>query len=136
MAEDTGIGGVGWSPDGAYVLFNVGGGVIRHEQTPTYSGSKIIYTITENVPGKPMAISAAGGAAKEMAASGFGARRWLDARHFIPSARRPTSSGARRRSSTSKPAPQRCCTKTSRRSSTASPATRAQTPSRHLTRNG
>jgi dipeptidyl aminopeptidase/acylaminoacyl peptidase len=83
VTEDAGIGGVGWSPDGAYVLFTVGGGVIRHEQTPTYSGSKIIYTITENVPGKPMAITAAGGTAKEMAAGGFGARRWLDARHFI-----------------------------------------------------
>jgi len=83
VTEDSGIGGVGWSPDGAYVLFTVGGGVIRHEQTPAYSGSKIIYTITENVPGKPMAIPVAGGAAKEMAASGFGARRWLDARHFI-----------------------------------------------------
>jgi len=26
---------------------------IRHEQTPAYSGSKIIYTISENVRAKP-----------------------------------------------------------------------------------
>ncbi|HEY2906474.1 MAG TPA: DPP IV N-terminal domain-containing protein, partial [Vicinamibacterales bacterium] len=91
VTEDSGIGGVGWSPDGAYVLFTVGGGVIRHEQTPQYSGSKIIYTITENVPGTTMVVASGGGApvASEHVAralpgaGGFGARRWLDASHFL-----------------------------------------------------
>jgi dipeptidyl aminopeptidase/acylaminoacyl peptidase len=84
VSEDAGISGVAWSPDGAYILFTVGAGTIRHEQTPEYSGSKIIYTITENVPGRAMAIPATGGDAKELsAAGGFGGRRWLDARHFL-----------------------------------------------------
>ena len=59
VSQDSGIGGVGWSPDGAYILYTAGGGPIRHEQTPAYSGVKIIYTITENVPGQTMVIAAA-----------------------------------------------------------------------------
>ena len=82
-SEQQRIGAVSWSPDGAYVLFTAAGAPIRHEQTPAYSGSKIIYTITENVPGQAYAIPVAGGDAVKLPAGGFGARRWLDARHFI-----------------------------------------------------
>jgi dipeptidyl aminopeptidase/acylaminoacyl peptidase len=82
-AQRSRIGGVSWSPDGSYVLFTSGGGPIRHEQTPAYSGVKIIYTITENVQGQAFAVPAAGGAAVSLPAAPFGARRWLDARHFI-----------------------------------------------------
>ena len=78
------IGGVGWSPDGQSLVFTSGGQTIRHEQTPQYSGSKIIYTITENVPGQAMAVSAGGGAPTALSAGGgFGGRRWLDATHFV-----------------------------------------------------
>jgi dipeptidyl aminopeptidase/acylaminoacyl peptidase len=82
-AEDAGIGGVSWSPDGAYLLFMTGGGPIRHEQTPAYSGAKIIYTITENVPGQSYAVPASGGKPVALPAGGFGPRRWLDLRHFV-----------------------------------------------------
>jgi dipeptidyl aminopeptidase/acylaminoacyl peptidase len=77
------ISGIGWSPDSAYVLYTVGGGPIRHEQTPAYSGTKIIYTVTENTQGQVYAIAASGGTPAALPAGGFGARRWLDARHFI-----------------------------------------------------
>jgi Tol biopolymer transport system component len=46
-----GIGNIGWSPDGQSLVLTAGARTIRHEQTPAYSGSKIIYTINENVPG-------------------------------------------------------------------------------------
>jgi dipeptidyl aminopeptidase/acylaminoacyl peptidase len=83
-ADDKPISGVSWSPDGQSLVFSSGGGTIRHEQTPAYSGSKIIYTITENVPGETMAVSASGGAPKALGvASNFGQRRWIDARHFL-----------------------------------------------------
>ena len=77
------LSGVSWSPDGAFVLFTAGGGPIRHEQTPAYSGTKIIYTVTENTQGQGYAVAAAGGSPVPLPAGGFGARRWLDARHFI-----------------------------------------------------
>ena len=78
------IGGVGWTPDGTHLMFTSGASSIRHEQTPGYSGAKIIYTITENVPGETMVVASAGGTPSAVhAAGGFGGRRWLDATHFV-----------------------------------------------------
>jgi dipeptidyl aminopeptidase/acylaminoacyl peptidase len=83
-ADNHMIGGVSWSPDGQSLVFNDAARTIRHEQTPQYSGSKIIYTVSENVPGETTVIPVAGGAPKALAAGGgFGGRRWLDARHFL-----------------------------------------------------
>jgi dipeptidyl aminopeptidase/acylaminoacyl peptidase len=84
VAQNTGIGAVGWSPDGGYLLFTSGGGSIRHEQTPPYSGTKIIYTITENVPGQTYSVPASGGPPIALSiGGGFGGRRWLDTRHVV-----------------------------------------------------
>ncbi|OLC75650.1 MAG: hypothetical protein AUH72_20150 [Acidobacteria bacterium 13_1_40CM_4_65_8] len=83
-ADENMMSGVGWSPDAQSLIFTYGGSTIRHEQTPQYSGTKIIYTINENVAGQTMVISAAGGSPKPIAGGGgFGGRRWLDARHFV-----------------------------------------------------
>jgi len=78
------IGGLAWSPDGQTLVFNDVNPPIRHEQTPKYSGSKIIYTITENVPGETHAVPASGGTATSLGTlGGFGGRRWLDGRRFL-----------------------------------------------------
>ena len=78
------IGGLSWSPDGQTIVFNDVNAPIRHEQTPDYSGVKIIYTITENVPGETHTVPAAGGSPTSLGVlGGFGGRRWLDARHFL-----------------------------------------------------
>ena len=78
------IGALSWSPDGQTIVFNDVHPPIRHEQTPDYSGTKIIYTITENVPGETSAVAAAGGTPTPLGMlGGFGGRRWLDARHFL-----------------------------------------------------
>ena len=78
------IGGLSWSPDGQTIVFNDLNTPIRHEQTPDYSGVKIIYTITENVPGETSVVPAAGGDPKSLGTlGGFGGRRWLDAKHFL-----------------------------------------------------
>src|SRR5437899_2735125 len=85
-SESGGIGGLSWSPDGAHLVFTVGASAIRHEQTPEYSGQKIIYAITENVPGRTHVVASTGGAPAELTAAsgaGFGGRRWLDPRHFF-----------------------------------------------------
>ena len=95
-ADNRPIGGLSWSPDGQTLLFNDVNAPIRHEQTPDYSGSKVIYTITENVPGETYAVRIgpgprdATGSAPRAAApislgvlGGFGGRRWLDARHVL-----------------------------------------------------
>ncbi len=83
-ADNKTLGGVGWSPDGSHLVLTSGASTIRHEQTPAYSGSKIIYTINENVAGETTVVPAAGGTPTTVAGGGgFGGRRWVDARHFL-----------------------------------------------------
>jgi dipeptidyl aminopeptidase/acylaminoacyl peptidase len=73
-----GIGGLTWSPDGEQLAFSAGSKTIRHEQTPEYSGAKIIYTITERTPGQTFVVASAGGSPTAAGAPGGGAPRWLD----------------------------------------------------------
>jgi dipeptidyl aminopeptidase/acylaminoacyl peptidase len=92
---DGPISALSWTGDSEHLTFSSGGTpaqVIRHEQTPAYSGVKIIYTITENVPGTPgqsYIVDVSGGAPKAYSAGpaggfgGRGANRWLDASHFL-----------------------------------------------------
>jgi dipeptidyl aminopeptidase/acylaminoacyl peptidase len=83
-SQPNGIAGLGWSPDGQSLLFTSGAQTIRHEQTPQYSGAKIIYTISENVAGQSFVVPVTGGTPAPLAAAGgFGGRRWLDATHFV-----------------------------------------------------
>jgi dipeptidyl aminopeptidase/acylaminoacyl peptidase len=83
---------VTWINDSTLGLASGGGGeTIRHEQTPDYSGSKIIYTITERRAGPPAEtwmLPLGGGAPVKYSAGGggFGGRggsRWIDATHFL-----------------------------------------------------
>jgi dipeptidyl aminopeptidase/acylaminoacyl peptidase len=86
------IATVTWINDATLALSAGGGGeTIRHEQTPEYSGAKIIYTVTERRAGPPAdtwLLPAAGGVAVKYTAGGlaFGGRggsRWIDATHFV-----------------------------------------------------
>jgi dipeptidyl aminopeptidase/acylaminoacyl peptidase len=84
--SDQPIGAITWTPDGSNVVFNAGAETIRHEQTPPYSGAKIIYTIAERRPGETFVVQAtgAGGAAARLARpGGFGGLRWIDATHWV-----------------------------------------------------
>jgi dipeptidyl aminopeptidase/acylaminoacyl peptidase len=92
---DGPVSGLAFTGDGQELSFVGGPGpqTKRHEQTPDYSGVKIIYTITENVPGtgQSYVVPVAGGAPKPYSAGGPGAggfgaafgNRWLDASHFL-----------------------------------------------------
>ena len=60
----------------------------RHEQTPEYSGSKIIYTITERIPGPPpdtYTLTIADGKIRRYdgGPGGRGGSRWLDRTRFL-----------------------------------------------------
>ncbi|HUQ88361.1 MAG TPA: prolyl oligopeptidase family serine peptidase [Vicinamibacterales bacterium] len=76
------IGGVSWSPDDRHVTYTAGAASIRHEQTPDYSGAKIIYTVTERTPSQLFVAPSAGGKAVAIGTPGGGAR-WLDATHLV-----------------------------------------------------
>jgi dipeptidyl aminopeptidase/acylaminoacyl peptidase len=81
--DDKSIGGASWSPDGAHLAFSAGADSIRHEQTPAYSGVKIIYTITERTPGQTFVVSASGGKPVAIGTPGGGGVRWLDSRQVV-----------------------------------------------------
>jgi dipeptidyl aminopeptidase/acylaminoacyl peptidase len=93
---DGPVNALSWTGDGQHLTFTSGGTpgqIIRHEQTPPYSGAKIIYTITENVPGTPgqsYIVNLPSGAPRAYnggPGGGFGGRgganRWIDASHFV-----------------------------------------------------
>ena len=83
IGELVGAGGLSWSPDGAQLAFTVTR-TIRHDEAPAYSGSKIIYTITERVPSQAYVVKVAGGVATPIGPpGGFGGLRWSDATHVV-----------------------------------------------------
>src|SRR5581483_10491507 len=79
------INGVNWTPDGKNLLFTAGAETIRHEQTPDYSGAKIIYTISERRGGESFIVPAAGGSPTRLPriGGGQGGARWVDATHTV-----------------------------------------------------
>jgi dipeptidyl aminopeptidase/acylaminoacyl peptidase len=89
---DGPIAGLNWTPDGLRLSFTSGGAPgrsVRHEQTPAYSGAKIIYTVTENVAGTPgdaYVVAESGGTPVKFTAGGGGGRggtRWVDTTHIL-----------------------------------------------------
>jgi dipeptidyl aminopeptidase/acylaminoacyl peptidase len=84
-AVPAGIAGVSWAPDGRHLAFTSGASSIRHEQTPVYSGAKIIYTATERTPGQTFVVAVGAGAPVAVGGGGGGGggARWLDGTHLI-----------------------------------------------------
>ncbi|TAK16047.1 MAG: S9 family peptidase [Acidobacteria bacterium] len=89
---DGPVAGLAWTPGDERLTFTTGGGrgqQIFHDATPAYSGAKIIYRATENVPGPPadnwvVAPTAGSTPAKFTAGGGRGgANRWLDGTHIV-----------------------------------------------------
>ena len=74
------IAAVVWSPDSAHLAYSAGARSIRHEQTPEYSGAKIIYTITERTPAQAFVVPSRGGKPAAVGAPGNANLRWIDAR--------------------------------------------------------
>jgi dipeptidyl aminopeptidase/acylaminoacyl peptidase len=85
---------VAWINDTQLALSGGGGRgeTRRHEQTPEYSGSKIIYTITERMPGAlpgTWVMPISGGTPKRYTAGvaggvgGRGGNRWIDSTRFL-----------------------------------------------------
>ncbi|MDP1570437.1 MAG: prolyl oligopeptidase family serine peptidase [Vicinamibacterales bacterium] len=84
LARDAeSIGAISWSPDGAHLAYAAGARAIRHDQTPAYSGAKIIYTVTERVPGQHFVVSAGGGTPVPIGSPGGGTLRWVDAERLV-----------------------------------------------------
>ena len=73
-----------WSPDGASLAYTVGSKTINHDETPAYSGEKIIYRIWEYVPGQIYAAKIAGREPVAIGTPGeYGGLAWVDATHVV-----------------------------------------------------
>ena len=80
-----------WIDDTRLAMTGAGGRgeTKRHEQTPEYSGSKIIYTVTERIQGPPAdtyVLSIADGKIRRYNGGGGGGRggsRWVDGTRFL-----------------------------------------------------
>ena len=81
--DDKSIAAVTWAPGGAHLAYAAGADAIRHEQTPDYSGAKIIYTITERTAAQAYVVAAAGGAPRAIGTPGGGGVRWVDPAHVV-----------------------------------------------------
>jgi len=73
-----------WSPDGASLAYTAGSKTVNHDDTPAYSGKKIIYRIWEYVPGQILAVKIAGGQPVAIGSPGeYGGLAWVDATHLV-----------------------------------------------------
>jgi dipeptidyl aminopeptidase/acylaminoacyl peptidase len=73
-----------WSPDGSQLAYIGGGKIIRHDESPAYSGEKLIYPIFECVFGQAYTVSAGGGKATAIDSPGeYNGLAWTDSAHLI-----------------------------------------------------
>src|SRR5260221_7592416 len=73
-----------WSPNGASLAYTAGHKTINHDETPAYSGKKIIYRIWEYVPGQIFAVRIAGGQPVAIGSPGeYGGLAWVDGTHLV-----------------------------------------------------
>jgi dipeptidyl aminopeptidase/acylaminoacyl peptidase len=82
--DDVSIRNILWSPDGASIAYIGGSKIIHHDESPAYSGAKLIYRVSEFVPGQIYALKLAGGTPVAVAKPGeYGGLAWVDATHLV-----------------------------------------------------
>ena len=81
--DDESIYGMIWSPDGSQLAYIAGSKTIRHDETPAYSGEKLIFRIFERTSGQLYVVSAAGGKPTAIGAPGeYNGLAWTDSTHL------------------------------------------------------
>ncbi len=82
--DDVGIRGVIWSPDGKSIAYTAGSKIIHHDESPAYSGAKLIYRVSEYVPGQIYALKLNGGKPVPVSTPGeYGGLAWIDANRVV-----------------------------------------------------
>lgn len=82
--DDVSIRGVIWSPDGKSIAYTAGSKIIHHDESPSYSGAKLIYRVSEYVPGQIYALKLSGTKPVAIATPGeYGGLAWIDANRLV-----------------------------------------------------
>ncbi len=82
--DDVGIENPVWSPDGSKLAYIAGGKIVHHDESPSYSGAKLIYAVEEYLPGQLFVVSSSGGKTKTIGSPGWYERlAWVDPRHLL-----------------------------------------------------
>ena len=72
-----------WSPDGSQVAYIGDSKIIRHDESPSYSGEKLIYAVFEYAPGQLYVVPAAGGKTTAIDTKGeYNGLAWTDSAHL------------------------------------------------------
>jgi dipeptidyl aminopeptidase/acylaminoacyl peptidase len=82
--DDASIRGIIWSSDGKSIAYTGGSKIIHHDESPSYSGAKLIYRVSEYVPGQIYALKLTGGKPVAVGTPGeYGGLAWLDANRLV-----------------------------------------------------
>ena len=83
--DDVSIRGIVWSPDGSSLAYTAGAKIVHHDESPSYSGAKLIYRVSEYIRGQVHVVRAVAG--EKPVAIGtpgeYGGLAWLDAGHLV-----------------------------------------------------
>lgn len=82
--DEVSIGGIVWSPDGAKLAYIGGAKVILHDESPAYSGAKLIFRIFEETAGQAFVVGAKGGKPVAVGTPGDdGGLAWVDGKRLV-----------------------------------------------------
>ena len=77
--DDVSIRGPIWSPDGKSIAYTAGSKIIHHDESPSYSGAKLVYRVSEYLPGQIFALKLNGGKPVAISTPGeYGGLAWID----------------------------------------------------------
>ena len=73
-----------WSPSGTQLAYLGGSKTIHHDESPAYSGEKLIYAVSEYLPGQLHVVPVAGGKPAAIATPGeYNGLAWCDNAHLV-----------------------------------------------------
>lgn len=82
--DDVSIGRIIWSPDGKSLAYTAGAKIIHHDESPSYSGQKLIYRVSEFAPGQIYAIKLGTTKPVPIAKPGeYGGLAWIDGNRLV-----------------------------------------------------
>jgi dipeptidyl aminopeptidase/acylaminoacyl peptidase len=82
--DDISVRGPVWSPDGASIAYNAGSKIVHHDESPAYSGAKLIYRVSEFVPGELYATKIAEPRPVAIGTPGeYGGVAWVDGSRLV-----------------------------------------------------